>query len=209
MAVYKATPTKANLLKFKASLEFAKKGYELLDRKRTVLIREMMSLIDKAGDLQEKIDNQFQNAYHSLQLANISMGTDLVESIANSMKSEDPFDILFKSVMGVEMPMIKSNEKPLITQYGFYRTNVTFDQAVLNFVGIRRLIYELAEVENSVYRLAMEIKKTQKRANALNKIQIPKYENIIKYIYNVLEEKDREDFFRLKKVKGRTNKTNP
>ncbi len=209
MAVYKATPTKANLLKFKASLQFAKKGYELLDRKRTVLIREMMYLIDKAGNLQEKIDTQFQNAYHSLQLANIATGTGFVESIAGSMKSEEPFDILFKSVMGVEMPIIKNNEKPLITQYGFYRTNSAFDQAVLNFASIRRLIYELAEVENSVYRLAMEIKKTQKRANALDKIQIPKYENIIKYINNVLEEKDREDFFRLKKVKGKSNKKNP
>ncbi|MDU5083548.1 MAG: V-type ATP synthase subunit D, partial [Bacillota bacterium] len=87
--------------------------------------------------------------------------------------------------------------------YGFFRTNPAFDKAVLNFSDIRKLIYDLAEIENSVYKLAMEIKKTQKRANALDKIQIPKYTTTIKYIEEVLEEKEREDFFRLKKVKGK------
>lgn len=203
MAVYKATPTKANLIKFKNSLEFAKKGYELLDRKRTVLIREMMSLIDKASELQGKIDKQFQDAYDALKLANITLGTESVEEIAQSMEQEQDFEILFKSVMGVETPIIKSQETPFKVQYGFFRTNPAFDKAVLNFANIGKLIYELAEVENSVYRLAMEIKKTQKRANAMNKIQIPKYESTIKYIDEVLEEKDREDFFRLKKVKGK------
>lgn len=203
MAVYKATPTKANLLKFKNSLEFAKKGYELLDRKRTVLIREMMSLIDKASELQVKIDKQFQEAYDALKLANITLGTESVEEVAQSMEKEQDIEILFKSVMGVETPIIKSQDTPFNAQYGFFRTNSAFDKAVLNFSNIRKLIYELAEVENSVYRLAMEIKKTQKRANAMDKIQIPKYESTIKYIDEVLEEKEREDFFRLKKVKGK------
>jgi V/A-type H+-transporting ATPase subunit D len=71
---------------------------------------------------------------------------------------------------------------------------------------VRDLIYELAEIENSVYKLAMEIKKTQKRANALEKIQIPRYEDTIKYIDSVLQEKEREDFFRLKRVKGKSKK---
>jgi len=203
MAVYKVTPTKANLLKYKGSLKFAKKGYELLDRKRTVLIREMMSFIDKASELQGKIEREFKAAYDDLRLANITMGTESVEELAQSMEEEKDFEIIFKSVMGVETPIIKRIDNPISTQYGFYRTNPVFDKAVLDFVNIGKLIYELAEVENSVYRLAMEIKKTQKRANALDKIQIPKYESTIKYIDDVLEEKEREDFFRLKKVKGK------
>lgn len=203
MAVYKMTPTKANLIKAKSSLQFSKKGYELLDRKRTVLIREMMSLIDKASNLQEKIDTEFNKAYEALKLANITMGTEFVEQIAHSIEREGDFNILFKSVMGVEVPMIKKEDSPFTTEYGFFRTNPAFDKAVLNFIDIRKLIYELAEIENSVYKLAMEIKKTQKRANALDKIQIPKYTKAIKYIEEVLEEKEREDFFRLKKVKGK------
>lgn len=204
MAVYKLTPTKANLIKSKNSLQFAKKGYELLDRKRTVLIREMMSLIDKASELQERIDIEFKEAYEALKLANITMGTESVEEIAASIEKEKDFHILFKSVMGVEVPIIKRVDTTKITtEYGFFRTNPAFDKAVLKFSDIRKLIHELAEIENSVYKLAMEIKKTQKRANALDKIQIPKYTTTIKYIEEVLEEKEREDFFRLKRVKGK------
>lgn len=203
MAVYKMTPTKANLIKAKNSLQFSKKGYELLDRKRTVLIREMMTLIDKANELEEKIDVKFKEAYNGLKLANITMGAEAVEEIALSIEKEEDFNILFKSVMGIETPYIKYDDIPFSTEYGFFRTNPAFDKAVLNFIDIRKIIYELAEVENSVYKLAMEIKKTQKRANALEKIQIPKYAKTIKYIEEVLEEKEREDFFRLKKVKGK------
>lgn len=204
MAVYKITPTKANLIKSKNSLQFAKKGYELLDKKRTVLIREMMSLIDVAGELQDKIDTTFTDAYEALKLANITMGSQYVEEIAQSIEKESDYQILFKSVMGVEVPIIRREENPFSTEYGFFRTSPAFDKAVINFIKIRSLIYELAEVENSVYKLAMEIKKTQKRANALDKIQIPRYESTIKYIDEVLQEKEREDFFRLKRVKGKT-----
>lgn len=206
MGIYKITPTKANLIKSKNSLAFAKKGYELLDRKRTLLIREMMSLIDEASNLQKEIEIEFSKAYDALKLANITMGTENVEEIARSIEKEKDFTILTKSVMGVEIPHIKYEEDSLTAEYGFFRTNPAFDKAVLSFNNIRKLIYKLAEVENSVYKLAMEIKKTQKRTNALEKIQIPKYSSTIKYIEEVLEEKEREDFFRLKRIKGKGDK---
>lgn len=206
MAVYKTTPTKANLIKAKNSLSFAKKGYELLDKKRTVLIREMMNLIDSATTLQAKVDEVFQEAYENLKIANILMGPETVIEIAQSIENEKDFDIIYKSVMGVEVPIIKREESPLKTEYGFYRTSPAFDKTVISFMKVRELIYELAEIENSVYKLAMEIKKTQKRANALEKIQIPRYEETIKYIDSVLQEKEREDFFRLKRVKGKSKK---
>jgi V/A-type H+-transporting ATPase subunit D len=203
MGIYKITPTKANLIKSKNSLRFAKKGYELLDRKRTLLIREMMSLIDEARNLQEEIEIEFNKAYNALKFANVTMGTENVEEIARSIEREKDFTILTKSVMGVEIPIIKIQEVNPTAEYGFFRTNPAYDKAVLSFNRIRRLIYKLAEVENSVYKLAMEIKKTQKRTNALEKIQIPKYSSTIKYIEEVLEEKEREDFFRLKRIKGK------
>jgi V/A-type H+-transporting ATPase subunit D len=203
MGIYKITPTKANLIKSKNSLRFAKKGYELLDRKRTLLIREMMSLIDEASNLQEEIEIEFNKAYNALKFANVTMGTENVEEIARSIEREKDFTILTKSVMGVEIPIIKIQEVNPTAEYGFFRTNPAYDKAVLSFNRIRRLIYKLAEVENSVYKLAMEIKKTQKRTNALEKIQIPKYSSTIKYIEEVLEEKEREDFFRLKRIKGK------
>lgn len=199
-------PTKSNLLSAIGSLEFSKKGFELLDKKRNVLIREMMGLIGRAKDIQERIDATFSEAYEALKMANITEGIATVSTIAETVDELDDYDVLLKSVMGVEVPTLKFQRKELEPTYSFYRTNNAFDIAVIKFQEVKYLIYELAEVENSVYRLAMEIKKTQKRTNALQNIQIPKYKEIVKYIQDELEEKEREDFFRLKMVKKKSVK---
>jgi len=196
-------PTKANLIRAKNLLEFSEKGFELLDKKRNVLIREMMSLMDKAKEVQDKIEVVFEEAYHAFRVASVSMGLNELKEIGLSIPVEENYEILFKSVMGVEIPTVKYDKKDLTAHYGFYRTNSAIDIAVKKFREVKYLIYDLAEIENSVYKLAMEIKKTQKRANALEKIQIPKYTEQVKIMQEVLEEKEREDFFRLKRVKQR------
>lgn len=202
----KVIPTKANLLAAKASLEFAKKGYDLLDKKRTVLIKEMMDLNKRAASIQREIEEAFQTSYHTLEEATISMGTDVLDEVARSMVSEQDYEIISRSVMGVEIPEIKFKRQKMQAEYSIHETTTAFDQAAQDLHEIRYLIYELAQVETGVFRLAEEIKKTQKRANALDKIQIPKYGNIVREIENVLAEKEREDFFRLKKVKDRKKK---
>lgn len=199
MAVVVA-PTKSNLIKAKSSLELSKKGFELLDKKRVVLIREMMELVDKSKGIQSKIYTTIEEAYDSLQIVNITMGIKNVEDIAYSIPKDEEFEVLLKSVMGVDIPTIKYEEKELYPTYGFHNTNSALDQAAHKFREVRYMIYELAEIENSIFKLAKEIQKTQKRTNALQHIQIPKYKEQIKYIQEVLEEKDREDFFRLKKI---------
>ncbi|WZL73475.1 V-type ATP synthase subunit D [Clostridiaceae bacterium 35-E11] len=194
-------PTKANLIRAKNFLDFSQKGFELLDKKRNVLIREMMGLIDKVKDIQNRMDKTFEEAYQALQVANVSMGVHEIEEIALSIPTKETYEILLKSVMGVEIPSVKYEKKELEHYYGFYRTNPAVDIAVTKFREVKYLIYELAEIENCVYKLATEIQKTQKRANALEKIQIPKYKAQVKFMQEVLEEKEREDFFRLKRVK--------
>lgn len=194
-------PTKSNLMKAENALAFSKKGFELLDKKRNVLIREMMGMMDRAKNLQERVTVTFREAYEALQVVNVTMGINSVEEIALSIPKASEYEILLKSVMGVEIPTVHYNQTNLQTQYGFFRTNPALDIAYAKFKEVKYLIYELAEVENSVYKLAMEIKKTQKRANGLENIQIPKYKEQVKYIQEVLEEKEREDFFRLKRVK--------
>lgn len=194
-------PTKANLIRAKNLLEFSKNGFELLDKKRNVLIREMMGLINKVKDIQERITITFEEAYKALQVANVSMGLHEIEEIALSIPIIEEHEILLKSVMGVEIPILKYEKKDLENYYGFFRTNTAVDIAVMKFREVKYLIYELAEVENSVYKLATEIKKTQKRANGLDKIQIPKHKEQVKFMEEILEEKEREDFFRLKRVK--------
>lgn len=195
------TPTKSNLIAAKNSKQFAQKGYELLDKKRTILISEMMTLIDQAKETQEAIQSTFKEAYQALQDANITMGIHNVEEASLSIDREEDYDVLLKSIMGVEIPHVEYKEKDLEAQYGIFRSNPVLDWAVGDFQRIKYLIYQLAQIENSVFKLAVEIQKTQKRTNALEKIQIPKYKRQIKFIEETLEEKEREDFFRLKKVK--------
>ncbi|WP_157074736.1 V-type ATP synthase subunit D [Thermovenabulum gondwanense] len=199
--LFNIAPTKANLLSAQATLEFSKKGYELLDKKRNVLIRELMSIMKRAEELQEKINTIFEEAYEALKIANITLGVNQVYEVACSIPLMEEFDILYKSVMGVEIPKIIYEKKPLEHYYSFYHTNTALDIAVTRFYEVKYLLLELAEIEDSIYKLAVEIKKTQKRANALKNIQIPKYEKIVKFISEVLEEKEREDFFRLKTLK--------
>ena len=197
------TPTKANLLKSKDALDFSKKGFSLLDKKRTVLIREVMGLVEKANEIQKLVEEKFEEGYRALQVVNMTIGINNVQEIALSIPNDESFEILYRSIMGLEVPTVEYEKKEDHPTYSFYRTNPAMDIAAKKFLEIKYLIYELAEIENAVYKIAMEIKKTGKRANALDKIQIPRYEEAVKYIQDVLEEKEREDFFRLKKVKDR------
>lgn len=194
-------PTKSNLIKAKSSLELSQKGFELLDKKRNVLIREMMLLVDKAKAIQNKIYDNLDEAYKALQHANITLGISQVEEIAMSIPKDENFEILLKSVMGVDIPTVKYEEAKVFPSYGFHNTNPALDFAAEKFRTVKYLMYEVAEIENSIFKLAKEIEKTQKRTNALQHIQIPKYKEQVKYIQDVLEEKEREDFFRLKKIK--------
>lgn len=193
--------TKASLLKSKKRYEFSKKGYELLDKKRNVLIRELMSLYEKSKDIEKEIVNAYKKAYKALVNANISLGSSVVSDLAGSIPDEEEFNVLYTSVMGVEIPKIIFKRRTLENSYGFYRSNALFDEACSIFQEIKYLIYQISEIEDGIYKLSLEIKKTAKRANALEKIQIPKYRNMIKAISENLEEKEREDFFRMKVIK--------
>lgn len=200
MAV-QAVPTKGNLMNTKKSLTLSRLGYELLDRKRNILIREMMTLIDHANAIQQKIDGAYEDAYLALQRANITNG--FCEDIAQSIPVEDGLEIDFRSVMGVEIPVLKMEEKEdsHILHFGMRTTNSAVDNVYIQFTKVKMLTVELAEIENSVYRLADAIKKTQKRANALKNIMIPRFEETVKFITDALDEKDREEFSRLKVIK--------
>ena len=196
-------PTKGNLNAAKRSRALADNGYELMDRKRNILIREIMELMDEAEDLQERIDSTFSKAYASMRLAEISMGGS-AQSGANAVPIDDSFSIRFRSVMGVELPVVSAEpEEPSGPPYGLAFTSSDLDDAYFKFAEVKELIRELAETENCIYRLAYAIKKAQKRANALQNIVIPGLDSEIARISDALEEKEREEFVRLKVVKAR------
>lgn len=200
-----AVPTKGNLMATKKSLALAKTGFELLDRKRNILVREMMTLIDRATEIQNKIDSTYSKAYLALQRANITLG--FCDNISKTVAEETSLQLSYRSVMGVEIPIVTiDNEDEPHLYYGLSSTNVALDEAYICFCAVKKLTTELAEVENSVYRLADSIKKTQKRANALKNIMIPRFEASVKFITEALEEKDREEFSRLKVIKRQKSK---
>ena len=189
-------PTKGNLMRAKNSLVLARQGYGLMDKKRNILIRELMGLIDEAKGIQSEIDSTFRAAYAALQKANIELGINYVQEVGASVPVEKGVKIKARSIMGTEIPLVQHEVKPLQLTYGFYNTTQSLDEARYHFERVKELTIKLSMVENSAYRLANSIKKTQKRANALKNITIPKYETLSKDISEALEEKEREEFTR-------------
>lgn len=196
-------PTKGNLILAKNSLALANQGYELMDKKRNILIRELMELIDQAKDIQEQIDSTFTHAYKCLQHANIEHGISLVSQLAYTVPIEDSIKIKSRSIMGTEIPLVDYTPDENQPTYSFSTTDESIDCAREAFRKVKELTTKLSMIENAAYRLATNIKKTQKRANALKNITIPTYTTLVSSISNALEEKEREEFTRLKVIKQR------
>lgn len=196
-------PTKGNLIAAKSSLALARQGFELMDKKRNILIREIMDLTNKAKNIQTEIDETFSEAYTALEKANVELGIRNVETFAFNVIPEKDIHIKTRSIMGTEIPLVKHHEEARNPVYSFYGTTESLDKAKASFERVKDLTIKLSMIENSAYRLAYNIKKTQKRANALKNITIPSYEALVKTIDNALEEKEREEFTRLKVIKSR------
>lgn len=195
-------PTKGNLIRTRRQLFQAVIGYDLMDRKRNILIREMVSLVDEAKELRSGIDSTYSEAYRALETANVTLG--LVSNLSQMFPVENSLGLSVRSVMGVELPKITADIKPVTKPvYPMGLTNSAFDYAYICFNRVKELTVRLAEVENSIYRLAAAIKKTQKRANALKNIMIPRFKAQVKFITNALDEKEREEFSRQKVIKKR------
>lgn len=194
-------PTKGNLIAAKNSLKLAAQGYELMDKKRNILIKELMDLINEASTIQKEIDETYTAAYKALQKTNIELGIHMVSAIAGSVPVEDSIEIKLRSIMGTEIPLVQYENKELHPGYAFYGTRESLDEACASFQKVKELTIKLSMIETSAYRLASSIKKTQKRANALQNITIPRYESLVTSITNALEEKEREEFTRLKVIK--------
>ena len=192
--------TKSNLLATRKTLDLSSLGFDLLDRKRNVLIRELMQRVDDAKALKDEVATTFNQAYFALQQANMSLG--VVENLVGSIPIDESVALTSRSVMGVEIPHVTYAGQDPGPVYGFEMSNSKFDDAFRKFQKVKELCVRLAEVENSVYRLAGAIRKTQKRANALEHIIIPNLKATEKAITEALEEKDREEFSRLKVIKA-------
>jgi V/A-type H+-transporting ATPase subunit D len=206
MARLHIAPTRSNLLHIRQSLELAREGYEILDKKREVLTTELIHVAHDAAILQEEVWAQLTEAYQALKTARLSMGREHLEWAALSVNETIEVKIRPHSVMGVVLPTIEAHGKPPETPYGLGDTTVALDEAVARFHEVLEEIPVLSETMTTVWRLAQELQKTQRRVNALQYIFIPQYEETVAFIENTLEEREREETFRLKRIKSRASR---
>ena len=193
--------TKGNLMKAKKTLALCQMGFDLLDRKRNVLIREILQLIDNAKALNGTVEQTFLRAYEALENANITLG--VIENLAHSVDIDDGLEISYRNVMGVDVPMLELKPKELNISYGMYNTNSQLDIAYIEFAKAKKLCVLLAETETAIFRLSNAIKRVQRTANSLKNVQIPKYQDIVTQISDTLEEREREEFSQLKVIKSK------
>ena len=195
-------PTKSNLIKLKKTIILAKQGQELLEKKKYILMKEVEKYISKRVQIEDEFKEQYEKAFYMLQNANVDIGINKVSSIAHNIGVDETLDIKYKTVMGVEIPIVdyKQREKPELT-FGLLGTTINLDEAIIEFQKLKKILIDLAEIEVTVKRLNDSIVKVQKRSNSLKDIVMPNYEKQEKRIQETLDERDREEFTRMKMIK--------
>lgn len=198
----KIVATRGNMTRIQSALKLARRGHDLLEQKRTILLRELMGRLKEVREIQDGMHAIFDEAYFSLQMANISMGIESVEKIAFLVPEEKRFIVRLRSVMGVDIPEVDPVEPDVTPIYSLggtaTGTSSVLDNAYVNARKIVSLIARLAEIETSVFRLALQIRRTMRRVNALEKVVIPRSERQIRLIAAALDENEREDLTRIK-----------
>ena len=196
-------PTKNNLIKLQSFINQSKQGHKLLEQKKLILQRELEKYKEKEKKLKESGKNILEDAKNSLRLSNVDIGIESMINLSNTVKedNDDVIDIKYKTIMGVEIPSIISQQNEIAPIYGLYNTTSNVDETIKKYNKLKKYIIELAETENIIFRLEKSIEKVQRRANALKEIIIPRDEKIAKKIQEILDETDMEEFSRMKMIK--------
>lgn len=197
----KIVPTRANLLKLKDNLKLTTEGFELLDQKREVLMMELMNVIYRLRDVQEKVRKSLAGLYNLMDESRLDIGYEEIDRISLGIQGEESINVVERSVMGVALPQITRVDSSSAPGFGLTGTTSVLDIAAEKAKALIPDINKWAELHMTVYRLAAEIHKTQRRVNALENIFIPEYKESVRYITTSLEESEREEFFRRKMVK--------
>jgi len=195
------TPTKINLIRLRKTLKYSKRIYDILEDKRELLLFEINKHAEKANSIKRQILEEIDEVYMIFDLIEARIGRKILENIAFSSDNKIESTIESLVVAGIKVPVLKIERIEMKPIYGFARTDPLLDEGMLKLKDLLSLLVELANIENIIFRLAKEMEKTQKQLNALKYVIIPKLEKNIKVIKNVLEEREREEFVRLKTFK--------
>lgn len=207
MPAINVAPTRTNLIRIKKELRFAREGYEILDRKREVLTTELVRVAHEADVIQKEVWSLLETAYRALEKARLTLGSDHVEWAALAANKTVDVHIKLRGIMGVAIPVIEARGEPPEMLYSLSGTNAALDEASAAFREVLVRTPQLSMLVTTVWRLAGELRKTQRRVNALQHIFIPAYEETVAFIVSSLEEREREEIFRLKWLKTRMSKS--
>jgi len=207
MAKLDVPPTKSSLLRLKRDLRFAREGYEMLEEKRQILVLELIGKVAKAQAVQKEVEEKIDRAFKALREALLRNGAfrltaDAFRSVHGGGK-EHSAAISTRSLMGIYLSTVAAEHPAVQPASSLMDGNTALDEMTAAFAGAQESIDRLAEMENAVYRLAREVRKTQRRVNALEKMFIPSYVETVRFITSALEERERDEFIVMRKVKER------
>jgi V/A-type H+/Na+-transporting ATPase subunit D len=199
----KVSATKIELIKIRRSMQVGKMVHKILDDKREVLLKKIDEMIEEANKARGDIWSPLGEIYTAVYDAYMSLGTTTLESVSDSTPSIMEVDVNVKRIVDVKIPtlQVKTREGAQDLSYGFTETNSSVDKAARLIKNMLPKVCKAAEYENAIFSLAKELERTQKLINALEYVIIPQYESAISFIRSTLEEREREEFVRLKKVK--------
>ena len=195
-------PTKSNLLSLKRQLTFAEEGFDLLEQKRQLLIFELMSRLGPGGEAERALDAALARAFAALRETLLALGTDAFARLTLSVPRSQNLHLTEHHLMGLTLPRISFAPESSPLRLGTAGFTSDVDLSRRRFVELLPLVAKLAELQTAVSRLARELRKTQRRCNALSKLFIPDYRATIAYITAALEERERESFIILKMIRA-------
>jgi H(+)-transporting ATP synthase, vacuolar type, subunit D len=205
MGVKDVKPTRSELIEFKRKIKLSQSGHKLLKMKRDGLILEFFEILNKAKDVRTELDAAYEDASRKIGIANAVDGTITVKSTAFALKSKPEIELESRNIMGVVVPKIESSSvKKSINErgYGILGTSSYTDEAADSYENLVEKIILAAEIETTMKKLLDDIEKTKRRVNALEFKVIPEYQEAMSFIRLRLEEMERENTFRLKRIKG-------
>ncbi len=200
-------PTRSNLMRIRDELAFSRLGYELLDQKRSILVSELLTLVDQAVDYQNRVEKALGEAQKSLEDSIMHMGRLRLGNLAGAVGITSEIELGRRKVMGVQLPKVHtsfSGQGPFFSPEG---TSMLSEVAIEKYRDALTLMGQMAELKVSIMRLSREVKKTIRKVNALEKLVIPDKEETMKYLEGRIEESERENFILLKSVKDRLERT--
>jgi len=203
MAKLDVAPTKSQYLELRRGLRFAEEGHDLLEQKRTILTIELMGLLDHARNMERDLAPLMAQAFEAMRGAALELGSDTLQRLSFTLGSVQEVDIGTRPLMGLRLPTVTPEVQEIPARFGVLSSSARTDEMTQRFFEALKYITRLAELQNQVIRLSQELKKTQRRVNALDKLFIPSYRETIKYIAESLEERERESLVIIKMIKAR------